>query len=99
MPSIAADLKLLRQQVERLQVEVAGRQSIGAVVIWDEQNESSVNSETSCLREGFHGLVVHLTPEPSPLEGTVEGVSQNDLESLKAALVGTLDSDTGKADG
>ena len=84
MASVATQLKDLRQQLERLQVEVAGRQSIGAMVVWDGQNESSVNQ----IPETFSGLIVHLTPEPSPPAGTVssEGLSDNELEELKAQL-------------
>jgi len=90
MASVAAQLKDLRQQVERLQIEVAGRQSIGAMVVWDEQNESSVNQERNPNSGDFQGLVVHLTPEPSPLGGTVDGVSQTELAALKADIVRSL---------
>ena len=82
MASVAAQLKDLRQQLEKLQVEVAGRQSIGAMVVWDGQNESSVNQ----IPDDFSGLIVHLTPEPSPRAGTVEGISQTEFEALKADL-------------
>ena len=82
MASLAADLKALRQQVEKLQVEVAGRQALGAMVIWDGQNESSVNQ----IPENFSGLVVHLTPEVSPQEGTVDGLSNVEFEALKEQL-------------
>ena len=70
MPSINAQLKDLRQQVEALQVEVAGRQHISSMVIWDEQKQSSVNQESLTKAEQFNGLIVHLTPERSPLEVT-----------------------------
>lgn len=86
MASVAAQLKDLRQQLEKLQVEVAGRQSIGAMVVWDEQNESSVNQ----ISETFSGLIVHLTPELSPLAGTVDGVPQNEFTALKADIVRSL---------
>jgi hypothetical protein len=82
MASVATQLKDLRQQLEKLQVEVAGRQTIGAMVVWDEQNESSVNQ----ISDGFSGLIVHLTPELSPQAGTVEGISQTEFEALKADL-------------
>ena len=85
MASVTAQLKELRQQVEKLQVEVAGRQSIGAMVVWDEQNESSVNQENP-NSGAFQGLVVHLTPEPSLQEGTVVGIGQNALNELKAQI-------------
>ena len=86
MASVAAQLKELRQQVEKLQVEVAGRQSIGAMAVWDGQNESSVNQ----IGETFSGLVVHLTPELSPQAGTVKGISQNEFTALKADIVRSL---------
>ena len=92
MASVAADLKALRQQVEKLQIEVAGRQNLQAMVIWDGQNESSVNQETSRIREDFSGLVVHLTPELSAPNRTVEGVSNLEFEALKAEIVRALDS-------
>ena len=37
------ELTKLREQVQRLQVEVNGRKAISAMVVWDGQNESSVN--------------------------------------------------------
>lgn len=86
MASITADLKLIRQQVERAQVEVAGRQSIGAMVVWDEQNQSSVNSESSRRQEDFNGLIVHLTPDLSPAVGTTDGVSQTEFERIRQQL-------------
>lgn len=49
--SITAELKQLRQQVEKLQVEVNGRQSINSRIIWDQQNEPSVNPEISRNKE------------------------------------------------
>ena len=82
MPSLATDLKWIRQQLEAAQVEVAGRQTIGAMVIWDEQNESSVNQ----IPDDFSGLIVHLTPEMSPQVGTEIGISQTEFEALKADL-------------
>ena len=89
MASIATQLKDLRQQVEALQVEVAGRQHISSMVIWDEQKQASVNQKTPRQQEDFSGLIVHLTPEPSPLEGTVEahGISQNEFNELKQEIV------------
>ena len=72
MRSISAQLKDLREKVEALQVEVevAGRQHISSMVIWDEQKQASVNQKSSRQQEDFSGLIVHLTPEPSPLEVT-----------------------------
>ena len=84
MPSLAADLKLLRLEVEKLQVEVAGRQSISAMVIWDGQNESSVNQEVS---EIFSGLIIHLTPE-----STSAGLTNLEFEQLRKEIVRSLDS-------
>jgi len=88
MGSITADLKQLRQQLEKLQVEVAGQQSISAMVVWDVQNESSVNQ----IPEGFSGLVVHLTPELSPAVGTsaTAGLDQNEFNALKEQLAREL---------
>jgi hypothetical protein len=88
MASVAAQLKDLRQQVEKLQIEVAGRQSIGAMVVWDEQNESSVNQ----VPAEFCGLVVHLTPALSPQVGTVDviGLNQNEFTALKKQLAREL---------
>ena len=68
--AISTDLKQLRLQVEKLQVEVDGRRRIGSRVVWDQQNEPSVNSKTSRMQEEFSGLIVHLTPEMSQPEGT-----------------------------
>lgn len=98
MPSLASDLKLLRQQVEKLQVEVAGRKSIGSIVVWDEQNQSSVNQETSRRQEDFNGLVIHLTHELSPLEGTVKGLNQNEFEALKEQIRESLAASTPRTD-
>ena len=88
--AISTDLKQLRLQVEKLQVEVDGRQRIGSYMIWDEQNESSVNQETSRKQEEFSGLIVHLTPEMSPPNETVE-MDQNEFEKMKATILGELD--------
>ena len=71
MASVATQLKDLRQQVEALQVEVAGRQHISSMVIWDEQKQPSVNQKSPTKAEQFNGLIVHLTSERSPLEVTV----------------------------
>ena len=84
MPSINAELKELRSKVEALQVEVAGRQNISSMVIWDEQNESSVNQEAS---ETFSGLIVHLTPE-----STSAGLTNLEFEQLRKEIVRSLDS-------
>ena len=98
MPSLAADLKLLRLEVEKLQVEVAGRQSISAMVIWDGQNESSVNDELNPNSGTFSGLVIHLTPEPSTQERTVncqeEGLTNLEFKQLREEIVRSLDSPT-----
>ena len=72
MPSINAELKELRSKVEALQVEVAGRQNISSMAIWDEQNLSSVNQESPTKAEQFNGLIVHLTSERSLLKETVK---------------------------
>ena len=82
--SIYVQLRELRQQVENLQVEVAGQKSIGSIVVWDGQNESSVNQKVS---ESFSGLIVHLTPES-------EGIELTSLEykQLKQEIVRALDS-------
>ena len=89
MPSIGTRLRSLRQQVEALQVEVAGRQNISSMAIWDEQNLSSVNQESPTKAEPFNGLIVHLTPELSQPEGTfdAEGISQNEFNELKQEIV------------
>ena len=99
MASVAAQLRELRLQVEKLQVEVKGRQEISAMVVWDGQKQSSVNSETSRQQEDFSGLVVHLTPEVSaPVETLDEaksetsGLDQNEFNALKEAIVRSLDS-------
>ena len=92
MASVAADLKQLRLQVERLQVEVAGQKAISAMVVWDGQNESSVNQKTSRRQEEFNGLIVHLTLEPSTPEGTVKSISQNELQDLKKQIRESLGS-------
>lgn len=88
--SITAELKQLRQQVEKLQVELNGRQSISSCITWDEQNESSVNQETSRRQEEFNGLIIHLTPEMSQPKGT-KWMSQNEFEKMKAEIRGELD--------
>ncbi|MDA9674571.1 hypothetical protein N9T98_00090 [bacterium] len=72
MASVTAQLKELRSKVEALQVEVAGRQNISSMAIWDEQNLSSVNQESLTKTEQFNGLIVHLTSERSLLEETVK---------------------------
>ena len=88
--AISTELKQLRQQVEKLQIEVNDRRRIGSRIIWDIQNEHSVNQETSRRQEEFSGLIVHLTPEISQPEGTV-GMDQNEFERLKAEIRGELD--------
>ena len=97
MPSVAAQLKDLRQKVEALQVEVAGRQHITSMVIWDEQNQPYVNQKTSRLQEDFSGLIIHLTPELSSSSRTVkdDGLSQNDFTELKKAIARSLDQSAG----
>lgn len=91
MASLAADLKSLRLQVERLQVEVSGRQSLDAMVIWDGHNEDYVNQKTSSMQEDWNGLVVHLTPEVSSSKRTVEGLNRLEFEALKQEIVQALD--------
>ena len=80
------ELTKLREAVQRLQVEVNGRKAISAMVVWDGQNESSVNP----IPDEFSGLVVHLTPEPSQLDGTVrnkpEALTSLEFEELKQEL-------------
>ena len=88
--SVTSDLKQLREQVLKLQVEVNGRKSIGSKIVWDELKQSSVNQKTSRRQEEFSGLIVHLTPEISQPEGTV-GMDQNDFEKMKAEILGQLD--------
>ena len=99
MPSVHAQLKELRQKVAALQVEVSGRRHISSMVVWDQQNEPSVNS----IYDDFSGLVVHLTPDLSPLEGTrisqsssneTAGVSHNEFKAIKQQIVRSLDSST-----
>lgn len=89
MASVSAQLKDLRQQVEALQVEVAGRQHISSMVIWDEQKQPSVNQKTSRIQENFSGLIIHLTPEVSTPEETLtdHGISQNEFNELREELV------------
>ena len=82
----------MKEQLEKLQVEVAGRKTIGAMVVWDGQNDSSVNQKTSRRQEEFNGLIVHLTPEPSTPEGTVKSISQNELQDLKKQIRESLGS-------
>ena len=82
--SIYVQLRELRQQVENLQVEVAGQKSIGSIVVWDGQNESSVNQEVS---EIFSGLIVHLTPE-----SISAGLPSAEFEQLRKEIVESLDS-------
>lgn len=97
MASVAAQLRDLRLKVEALQVEVAGRQNISSMVVWDEQNQSSVNSKTSQIQEIFSGLVVHLTPELSAQVGTEQwskeeplGVSKIELDEIRDRLLNDL---------
>ena len=86
MATVATQLKDLRQQLEKLQIEVAGRKFIGSMIVWDEQNESSVNH----IPEGFGGLIVHLTRDVSPPLGTTRGISRSQLELLKCQLKNEL---------
>lgn len=93
MTSITAELKTLRQQVERLQAEAAGRKQLSSVITWNEQNADSVNT----VSENFSGLVVHLTPDVPGNGDTTEGqknLSQNEFNELKKQILGTLDSQT-----
>ena len=88
MPSVAVQMKELRQQVERLQVEVAGQLSINSMVVWEEENKSSVNQTDATLADTFTGLVIHLKPYIFPTIGTTEdgqsgGLSENNFRRLK----------------
>ena len=89
MTSVTTQLRDLRLKVEALQVEVAGRQHISSMVVWEEQNASSVNGKTSRMQEDFSGLVIHLMPDASPVEGTEspETLSQNEFNELKQQLL------------
>lgn len=107
MPSVQTQLKELRLKVEALQVEVAGRQNISSMIVWDGQNESSVNQQSAAMADKFSGLIVHLTPDLSPLEGTrisasgvneADTLSQNDFEALKKEIVRSLDSPSAQND-
>lgn len=86
MATVATQLKDLRLQLEKLQIEVSGREFIGSMIVWDEQNESSVNH----ISEDFGGLIVHLTRDMSPPLGTPRGVSKSQLELLKCQLKNEL---------
>jgi hypothetical protein len=97
MASVTSDLKLLRQQVESLQAEVAGRKAIGAMIVWDQQNESSVNQNNYPNLGTFNGLIVHLTPELSPQGGT-GGLGQNEFNDLKQQIRDSLDAQTRPTD-
>lgn len=97
MPSVSAQLKDLRQKVEALQVEVAGRQHITSMVIWDKQNQSSVNQNYPAKAEQFDGLIVHLTHELSTPEGTERlsnkeplGVSKIEFDEIRDRLLNDL---------
>lgn len=92
MASLTADLKWIRQQAAAAQVEMAGRQAIGSMVVWDGQNESSVHSGDFPNSGSFSGLIVHLTPDLSPPLGTgsTGGISQTDFSALKAEIVEAL---------
>ena len=70
MPSVAVQMKELRQQVERLQVEVAGQLSINSMVVWEEENKSSVN-QTDATGDTFTGPS-SLKPYIFPTVGTTE---------------------------
>ena len=82
--NLKTELRELRKQVERLQVEVNGRESISAMVVWDGHNGDYV----SPVPNDFSGLVVHLTPDMSPAVGTNygEGISENEFTQLKEQL-------------
>lgn len=83
MASVTSDLKLLRQQVESLQAEVAGRKAIGAMIVWDKQNDDSVNQQKELIGESFNGLIVHLSPEP-------DGLAHNEFIKLREEIRDSL---------
>ena len=83
MASVTSDLKLLRQQVESLQAEVAGRKAIGAMVVWDKQNDDSVNQKEELVEESFNGLIVHLSLEP-------DGLAHNEFIKLREEIRDSL---------
>lgn len=43
MSKFATDLKWIRQQLEHAQAVTDGQKSLGAKVVWDEQNQDSVS--------------------------------------------------------
>ena len=90
MANLTADLKWIRQQVERAQAEAAGRLKLGAITRW-EQKEDYVNQ----FSEDFTGLVVHLTIDDPIAGDTFNGkknMSQTEYDELKRQILGTLDS-------
>ena len=96
MPSINAELKTIRLQVERLQAEAAGRKQLASMTIWEEQNNDYVNQ----ISERFNGLIIHLTTEVSPSAGTAKcqkGMSQNEFKELRRQIIESLDTPTSSA--
>lgn len=93
MASIATELKTIRQQVERLQAEAAGRQQLSSRTIWDEQNNDSVNQ----IGDHYNGLIIHLTAEVTPAMGTLKSgntqakMSQNEFNDLRRQIIESLD--------
>ena len=85
MASTATQLRELRQTLEKLQLEIAGRRSLQSMVVWDIQNLCYVNDEEPLIDPDFHGLVIHLSPDP---QASGSGVSAAELEAIKERLRG-----------
>ena len=94
MPSVAAELKGLRCQIEQITAELSSRERIGARIIWDQEGLEMSPDDL----DGFSGLIVHLTPELSDSAARPSGLSDDEFRSLKASIVRTLDSSTSPAD-
>ena len=93
MTSISVELKTIRQQVERLQAEAAGRKQLASMTVWEEHNNDYVNQ----ISERFNGLIIHLTTEVSPSTGTAKcqkGMSQNEFKELRKQIIESLDTPT-----
>ena len=96
MTSISVELKTIRQQVERLQAEAAGRKQLASMTVWEEHNNDYVNQ----ISERFNGLIIHLTTEVSPSTGTAKcqkGMSQNEFKELRKQIIESLDTPTAPA--
>ena len=93
MASVDAELKTIRQQVERLQAEAVGRKQLSSTTVWEEQNNDYVNQ----IPERFNGLIIHLTTEVSLSTGTAKcqkGMSQNEFKELRKQIIESLDTPT-----